>query len=118
MCISVQVRSTSPEWVANQFKEASGGKAPATVAAFIQVMAMALIDNRTFEDEEWVGSLMVPYLTPHMGEPDSKSAGQAFVESCRREVSFHSVLYPFLPFLLSLCRCAQIISMLTYNYTC
>lgn len=69
-----------------QFKEASGGKAPATVTAFISTMAMALIDNRSFIDEEWVGSLMVPYLTPHMGEPDSKTAGQAFVESCQREV--------------------------------
>lgn len=69
-----------------QFKEASGGKAPKTVSAFISVMAMALIDNRSYVDEEWIGSLMVPYLTPHMGEPDSKAAGQAFVESCKREV--------------------------------
>jgi hypothetical protein len=82
----VQVRSTSPEWVETQFKDASGSKAPATVVQFICTMAMALIDNRSFVDEEWVGSLMLPYLSPHMGEPDSKAAAQAFVDSCRKEV--------------------------------
>lgn len=86
--VHMQIRSTSPEWVDKQFKDASSGKAPATVAAFISTMAMALIDNRSFVDEEWVASLMVPYLTPHMGEPDSKAAGQTFVENCRKEVRF------------------------------
>jgi hypothetical protein len=90
----VQIRSTSPDWVDNQFKEASGGKAPETVAKFISTMAMALIDNRSFNNEEWVVSLMMPYLTPHMGEPDAKAAGQAFVDSCRKEVRSLQLPHP------------------------
>jgi elongation factor 3 len=70
--------------VAGQFKEA-GGKAPETVAQFIITMAMALIDNRSFVDEEWLGALTVPYLSAHMAEPDAKAVGAAFVDSCRKE---------------------------------
>lgn len=82
----VQVRSTSPEWVATQLKEAGGGKAPAGVQAFIVNLAMSLIDNRSFDDGEWVNTLTVPYLSAHMPEADAKKAGQAFVEACRKEV--------------------------------
>lgn len=80
-----KVRSTSPDWVATQLKEAGGQKAPAAVQAFIVNLAMALIDDRSFEDDEWVNTLTVPYLSAHMPEGDAKKAGQAFVEACRKE---------------------------------
>lgn len=88
---AIQVRSTSPEWVAGQLKEAGGEKAPATVQSFIVGLAMALIDNRSFDDDEWVNTLTVPYLAAHMPEADAKKAGQAFAEACRKEVRRLSV---------------------------
>lgn len=72
--------------MATQLKEAGGEKAPAGVQAFIVNLAMALIDNRSFDDDEWVNTLTVPYLSAHMPEGDAKKAGQAFVEACRKEV--------------------------------
>lgn len=82
----MQVRSTSPEWVATQFKHSGGDKAPSTVQSFIVGLAMALIDTRSFDDDEWVSTLTVPYLAAHVPEADAKKAGQAFVEACRKEV--------------------------------
>lgn len=77
--------------MATQLKEAGGDKAPATVQAFIVNLAMALIDDRSFEDDEWVNTLTVPYLSAHMPEGDAKKAGQAFVEACRKEVCSFAV---------------------------
>ena len=81
-----KVRSTSPEWVAKQLKEAGADKATAEACDFITVLAMTLIDSRSFEDDEWVTGVTGPYLAASMPEADATKVGKAFVEACRKEV--------------------------------
>jgi elongation factor 3 len=81
-----QVRTTSPQWVSEQLAAAGAKDAAPTAIKFIEVLAMNLIDSRSFNDEEWIGSVTVPYLKPSMGDGDAESAAKAFVNACRKEV--------------------------------
>lgn len=87
-----KVRSTSPEWVAEQLKAAGAAKVPSVSLAFIQALAMTLIDNRSFDDEEWVAHVTAPYLKPFLTEAEAEKVGKSFVEACRKEVCWTGLL--------------------------
>jgi elongation factor 3 len=84
-----KVRTTSPEWVSQQLAAAGAKEIPPTVSKFIEVLAMNLIDSRSFQEEEWVGAVTVPYLKPSMTEAEAETVAKAFVNACRKEVRFH-----------------------------
>ena len=86
-----KVRSTSPEWVAEQLANAGAKEVPSTPNNFVIALAMTLIDVRSFEKEEWVNEVAAPYLTPFLGEAEAKKCGEAFVEACRKEVRAHAL---------------------------
>jgi elongation factor 3 len=81
-----KIRSTSPEWVAAQLQAAGATKVSPVSLAFIQTLAMTLIDNRSFDDDEWVAQVTAPYLKPFLAESEAEKVGKAFVEACRKEV--------------------------------
>ena len=80
------VRSTSPEWVGEQLNAAGAKDVPETPSRFVRALAMRLIDQRSFDETEWVHELATPYLTPFMGDAEAASAGQKLVEACKKEV--------------------------------
>jgi len=73
---ALQVRSTSPEWVREQMSTAGIVLPDDAVTAYLTGMAMALIDVRSYEAEEWVNELTVPYLVAHMTPETANAAGK------------------------------------------
>lgn len=92
-----EVRSTSREWVHTQLADAGVKIESKAVTEHIVDLAMALIDVRSFEEEEWVRDVTTPFLKPFMSDSENEKAGKSFVERCAPP-PFPSCFYSFCAF--------------------